>query len=242
MGFDISLPNITAPTEAGRIEQIKGYIYQLAEQLKWALNSIEETSSKVVLQQDNTSQSKGITETESQATFNSIKSLIIKSADIVNAYYEELNERLEGIYVAESDFGTYKEETALDIEANSKEITQLYDNLQSIESDIKKLEHNLVEANAYIKSGELYTDDQGVPIYGIEIGQRNKIDGVEVFNKYARFISDRLSFYDQNDNEVAYISDYKLYITNAEITGKLKLGAFEIDTANGLTLKYVGRG
>ena len=55
-------------------------------------------------------------------------------------------------------------------------------------------------------------------------------------------MADRLSFYDQNGSEVAYISDYKLYISNAEITGALKLGGFTIDTERGFTLRWVGRG
>ena len=68
-----------------------------------------------------------------------------------------------------------------------------------------------------------------MPVYGIEVGQRTEIDGVEVFNKYARFTSDRLSFYDQNDNEVAYISDKKLYITHIEVTGSYTISGF-VDT------------
>jgi hypothetical protein len=79
-------------------------------------------------------------------------------------------------------------------------------------------------------------------VYGLEIGQRNKIDGEEVFNKYARFTSDRLSFYDQNDTEIAYISDYKLHINHAEVLGTLKIGGYLIDTTKGLTFKWVGRG
>ena len=74
------------------------------------------------------------------------------------------------------------------------------------------------------------------------VGQKNVIDGEEVFRKYARFTSDRLSFYDQNDVEVAYISDYKIHISHAEVTGTLKLGGYLVDTSNGLTFKWVGRG
>ena len=81
-----------------------------------------------------------------------------------------------------------------------------------------------------------------IPVYGIEVGQRNTVNGVEVFNKFARFTADRLSFYDQSGEEVAYISDFKLYITNAEVTGTLKLGGFLIDTSKGFTLKWAGRG
>lgn len=40
--FDIRLPNINGKTEHERNEQIKSYLYQLAEQLQFALNSIEQ--------------------------------------------------------------------------------------------------------------------------------------------------------------------------------------------------------
>ena len=239
MSFDIKLPNITDASDAGKIEQIRSYLFQLVEQLNFALNSIESSETKVLQQRTKSATtSVGTGEKEARATFNSIKDLIIKSADIVNAYYEEVTERLEGEYVAQSDFGTYSEKTAQDIIKNSTGVETLFTNLQSISTDLEKLEHKLIEVNAHIKSGLLYYDG-GVPIYGLEIGQKNTIDGEEVFNKYARFTSDRLSFYDQNDTEVAYISDYKLYITNAQITGTLTLGRYELDTTNGLAFKWV---
>ena len=100
MSFDFKLPNITATSDSGKVEQIRSYLYQLAEQLKWALNSIESGGGKV-LQQGTQSIEKEITDKEAQATFGSIKSLIIKSADIVEAYYEEISEKLVGEYVAE---------------------------------------------------------------------------------------------------------------------------------------------
>ena len=132
--------------------------------------------------------------------------------------------------------------TEQEIIQSSTDIEQIFSDLQGIFTDIENLSFTLAEVNAHIKSGLLYYDDEGIPVYGLEIGQKNTIDGEEVFNKYARFTSDRLSFYDQNDTEVAYISDYKLYITNAEVTGTLKLGGFLIDTSKGLTIKWVGRG
>lgn len=241
MSIDINFPNITATTSEGKVEQIRSYLYQLADQLKWALNSIEGNSgSNVVVQGSKNTVAEE--QAEAEATFNSVKSLIIRSADIVNAYYDVINEKFSGQYVAQSDFGTFVELTHQSITTNSTAIESVFTSMQKIISDIENLEHNLIEVTAHIRSGLLYYNDEGIPIYGLEIGQINEIDGEEVFNKYARFTSDRLSFYDQNDTEVAYISDYKLYITNAEITGTLKLGAFRIDTSKGFSLKYVGRG
>ena len=241
MGMDIRLPNINASTEEGQLMQIKSYLYQFAEQLKYAISALEAggaTSGEADRQEISASPAETATP---GSTFNSIKSLIIKSADIVNAYYEEINRRLEGEYVSQSEFGTYSEQTSQTISENSTAIERVFNNIQQINSALEEVKHTLIEVNAYMQSGLLAYDNNGVPIYGLEVGQRNTVDGEEIFNKYARFTANRLSFYDQNDTEVAYMSDYKFYITNGEITGTLKLGAFLIDTRTGFKLKYEGR-
>jgi hypothetical protein len=243
MGLDLRLPNITATTEREQLVQIKSYLYQLASQLQWALNTIETpSSSQQVVNQTPRNVIAQAKEESAEVTFNSLKALIIKSADIVNAYYEEINTRLSGVYVAESDFGTYIEETNQTIRESSTGIERNFTNIQKIITDIENLNFSFAESQAHIRSGILYYDEDELPVYGLEIGQRNKIDGEEVFNKYARFTSDRLSFYDQNDTEIAYISDYKLHINHAEVLGTLKIGGYLIDTTKGLTFKWVGRG
>lgn len=243
MAFDLRLPNITGSTEREQLAQVKSYLYQLTEQLQWAINNVSAAPASYVVSQGHISApSSQSTPFDAEVAFSDLKPLIIKSADIVQAYYEEINNRLEGLFVAESDFGTFKQATERNIKETSEYSEALYNNIQEIITNIESLNSALIEVNAHIRLGLLYYDEDDIPIYGLEIGQRNKVDGEEVFNKFARFTSDRLSFYDQNDTEVAYISDFKLYITNAEITGKLKLGAFQIDTTKGFNLKYVGRG
>lgn len=243
MGLDLRLPNITGATEREQLVQIRSYLYQLASQLQWALNTIDTSSaSQKVVNQTQRNVIAQAKEQDTEVAFNALKPLIIKSAEIVEAYYEEINTRLSGSYVASSDFGTYVEETELKLSQSSEGITQNYNKTQQLVTDIANLDFAFAESQAHINSGILYEDEDGLPVYGIEVGQRNTIDGAEVFNKYARFTADRLSFYDKNEKEVAYISDYKLYITNAEISGILKLGAFQIDTTKGFNLKYVGRG
>lgn len=236
--IDIRLPSITAGSEAGQLAQIRSYLHQFAEQLQWALTSME-TSIDTKLQ-DTIASSTEAPEAKAATTFNSIKSLIIKSADIVEAYYEEINKRLEGEYVAQSAFGEYREETAQEITANSTGIEQLYTSVQSISGVVDELYNTSITTSAYLKSGLLYYAEDGSPVYGLEIGQTNKEGGQETFDKFARFSSDRLSFYDNNDIEVAYISDYKIYITNAQVTGTLTLGKYMVTTNSGLAFKWVG--
>ena len=434
---NLRLPDISG-TDKEQLAKIRSYLYQLIPQLNFALNSMGESKAEQPIATsrlpDNT-----INDANAQATatFNDIKALIIKSADIVNAYYDVINERLDGVYVAESDFGTFAEQTSQQIQANSTETTQRFENIQiiiteqgseissvsdevasvkgnlqtigedisyaqrdilAVSADIENLGGNvseiennvsvldedlqnaktelsenignakeeltgeinsakeeltgeinsakeeltnmvddvdgdlqetktatneriddtngsvaglgvglqdanskiadvdedlqntkevindsiqgvqasLTDANtlledakaqlqgsiddlevfitglqqaiigvtAYLKSGLLYYTDAGIPVYGLEIGQsvKDEVAGEEVFNKYARFTSEKLSFYDQNGSEVAYISDKKLYIRIAEITVAFKIGGLiDLVMANGdVVTKWVG--
>jgi hypothetical protein len=306
---DLRLPNITG-NEREQLTQIRSYLYQLVPQLQHALSTIGTAEA-----QAGTPTQKIIVQTISggaggssspQSIFDSIKALIIKSADIVDAYYEEINKKLEGLYVSQSDFGSYSEKTSQEIEENSTSTTQRFENIQVIianhDSDISSISSSLVTTNgdvenlgvrvddankridstesslqdakvnlngaiqrvtdslsttdkllesakaqlqgsiddlefylsglketilgitAYIKSGLIDSTDAGVPVYGIEIGQEVESNGEKVFYKFSRFTSEKLSFYDSNDNEVAYISDKKLYIGQAEITISFKVG------------------
>lgn len=233
---NIRYPNISG-NEAAQLLQVKNYLYQLVDQLNYALGEVESTASTVAVK---AASSKTPTEKEAQDNFNSIKALIIKSADIVNSYYEEINHRLEGVYVAEATFpegsAAYIEKTRQDITANSQSIELAFTNIQQVLSDIESINDTLRVVNAYIKPGLLDYDDDGIPIYGLEIGQKTEIDGEEVYNKYARFTSSKLSFFDSNDNEVAYVSDRRLYITQVEVTGSFSIGKINDTVEN--SVKY----
>ena len=241
MSIDIRLPNINSATEQGQLSQMRSYLYQLVEQLNWALNTVQDGAVQTVVQPMTAPTASGTSaaEQEAQDTFNSIKSLIIKSADIVNAYYETMRLRMDGEYVAESDFGVYRRTTAAELSATIDSVNQLYTDLQSVEETADGAYDSVRAVTANIKTGLLYTNESGVPVYGLEVGQRNVENGVESFRKYARFTANRLSFYDQNDTEVAYISDYKLFITQAQITGSITLGRYVADMSDGLAFKWV---
>ena len=240
--INIRLPNITAPTEKEQLMQVKSYLHQLVQELNWALSSVESSNSNAATKKSSSIGS--VTQEELKTSFNELKSLIIKSSNTVSAYYEAAEERYNSLYVAQSDFGTYTEEASQLISKNSTSIELFFENMQEIITDIENMQHSLVEVSANIKPGLLYYDEDGVPIYGLEIGQKTRLDGVEVFDKFARFTSDRLSFYDQNDNEVAYISDRKLYITHVEVKGTFRMGGFveTVQSDGSIVTKWVGTG
>lgn len=251
MSIDIRFPNITGKTEAEQMVQVKSYLHQLAEQLNWALNTVNSAqegnaSAPVVYQQG-----KPATTEDAEETFNSIKSLIIKSADIVKAYETTIFSDFKGKYFADSDFGTYVEETSRSVVENSQYVTETYENVQTITNKegtgrLDELEKDVIETNAYIKRGHLYYDGSGASVVGIEIGETDK-DGN--FTKYARFTSDKLSFHNVNGDEVAYIGAGEidegdtncLYVTGrAVFQGAVHFRGYKMDTSDGLAFIWIG--
>lgn len=238
--MEIRVPCITAATPQGQLEQVKSYLFQLTQQLNFSLKTVEKKAEEAKTAATGAARNEA---EQAQSTFNSVKSLIIKSADIVNAYYEAIDAKLRGEYVAQSDFGTFQQTTEAELKATSDSIVQNYSNLQQVLTDLETRVSEIA-ANAYIRSGLLgYYEDgenEGAPIYGIEVGETIVQGGVESFNKYARFTADRLSFYDANGIETAFISDATLYITNAVIKGRLQVGDFTFETTYGLALRWIG--
>ena len=223
------LPHLSG-SDTQKLSQLQSYLYRLVEQLNNTDLAVTHSAPAPA----------AIPQKTPFEQFSSIKSLIIKSADIVNAYYDAIEKRLQGLYVAESDFGVYREETSALLQANAKELSALFENTESIESMLSDIEGGLSKVTARLKAGLLYHDESGQAVYGLEIGQRTFTDGKESFSKFARFTSERLSFYDKNEIEVAYISDYKLFITSAEVKGSLRIGGYTRDGTNGLCVRWTG--
>lgn len=170
---------------------------------------------------------------------NTIQKAIEEGLTGVYEDAEELKESLKSEYLAISDFGAYYDKSSVDLVKSAKSVEQLYKDFQLLQASSSDFNEYMVTVNANIKTGELYQEN-GAPVYGVEVGQTTEVNGKELFNKFARFTSSRLSFYDANGSEVAYISDYKLYITNAQILGNLYIGSYILDTTNGIAFIWNG--
>lgn len=242
---DIRLPEINGKTSSEQLAQIRSYLYQFAGQLNWALNTLE----KGQLGNDHI-QVQGGGESASQnpkndaiSNFSDIKSLIIKSADIVEAYYEEIDKMisLSGKYVAQSDFADFTEETEMSIDATTEYIQQNYYKMDTIDSKLDEIESAARSQDGYIRTGNVgsYWDEDAI---GVEIGEFDA-ENEDEQKRFARFTSYGLELFGSSKNvPVAYVQQYKLYITDAEITGSLKIGGYLIDSSNGFSMKWVGRG
>lgn len=228
--MNITYPNISGKTPQEQLVQIRSYLFGLVDQLNLDRDQPVSSSGALTLP---VSAAPAETARGPQSTFNQIKSLIIKSAEIVDAYYEKMATRLDGLYVAQSDFGTYRQELSAVLEQTAQGLTQSYENIQQLSGLLEQV----IEVNANIRTGLLFHAGEpgevlpqelpdGTPIYGVEVGQTTQVDGEKIFDKFARFTAYGMFFYDENENISAYITDNRLRIPNAVVETTLTRGGF----------------
>lgn len=239
MNVDLRFPNITATSAEGQIAQMQSYVHQLVQQLNWAFNTIEDgksgNTSNIVMNNS----SEDTSPKEAEDTFNSIKALIIKSADIVKAYEETIYSDFKGEYFADSDFGTYIEETSRNVVENSKYVQDTFTMVQTISGKVDGIEDDVRTTNAYIRKGFLGNDKEtGEAAYGIAVGET---DNNGVYRQYAWFTADKLTFFDETGYPVAYIGNGTLRVAGkSQFDGEIRFGGYNLDTSDGMAFTWVG--
>lgn len=220
------------------------YLYQLSQllNLSEAQLAAAETALKTV-----SAEKAGQKDLSRQA--QNLKALILKSADTVERRMDELRTELSGSYVAQSDFGAYVEQLSLYLEANPEALTQYYCFAAEMQGELDRVDAAFqeyrTETGGYIRTGIVAYEEDGTPIYGVAVGQDltvREVDGetvVEARRFRSTFTASRLSFW-QDGTEVAYISDNRLHIREAEVQEALSVGKWRISTENGLAIRYLG--
>lgn len=220
------------------------YLYQLAGQLNLALSTVENRQITVEMEASSKADSTALAK-----EVQSLRSLIVKSADTVRAEMDRLEAELKGSYVAASEFGSYVEQLSLYLEANPEAVTQYYKFAAELQGAVDRVDAGFTawraETGGYIRTGVVAREADGTPIYGVAVGQDltvREVDGeteVEARRFRSTFTASRLSFW-QDETEVAYISDNRLHIREAEIRSALTLGTWRLDAENGLAVLWTG--
>lgn len=83
--MSIHYPNIIGKTDSQKLDQIKNYLHQLADDLNYQLDH----SGNLVSGHPSTAIAAPTQRSDSISNFNEIKSLIINNVDIISAYYAE---------------------------------------------------------------------------------------------------------------------------------------------------------
>ena len=215
------------------------YLYGLAERLNLAQEQIEAQAAAPAA---------AAVREQAQAQYQSLKALVIRTADTVQAEMTRITAELKGSYVAQSDFGTYVQQLSSYLEANPEALTQYYRFAAALQAEVGRVDAGFrgwqAETEAYIRTGIVDYDGE-TPVYGVAVGQNltaTEIDGERVIDRRnfrATFTARRLSFW-QDETEVAYISDNQLSICGIRVLGDMAVGPWRITAANGLAIQWGG--
>lgn len=225
------------------------YLFGMAQQLNIALNALDESNLSPSVASALASGAKASSEVASlPSQYNTLRSMIVKTANTIRSEMDKLSVSLEGTYVAQSDFGSYVQELSSYIEANPEALTQYYKFASDLQANLDEVdvafETYKTSTEGYIRTGIVYYEDD-IPVYGVAVGQNltsTTIDGEEVIDRRdfrATFTAKKLSFW-QDETEVAYVSNNKLNINEVGILNSMRLGNWDISTSNGLAIKWVG--
>ena len=258
MSGQIRLPNINAQGDRAQITQIRSYLYQLSADLQHILTNLDAGNFRTgsTAQQVLSGGMSGEQKKTLESGLGNLKSLIIKTADAVQAEMQVLETSLESKYVAVSDFGTYQEniekqlkDTAASIDQAISYYAALSDALGGVSDEFDAY---TVEVQGYIRQGIIGYED-AVPVIGIAIGRDLSVTGsketvngktydvIDTSSNMSIWTPDKLAFY-INGAEAAYFSNGALYVGTVIVEDKLVLGQkkWQIDHGNGLSIKWIG--
>lgn len=244
----IKLPGSPSGTPEQQLQQMYSFLYQMAQTMNVNLKEIgnaaltdEETElmNRITAAIDSTGKAPELTYSYAEA--ESLKSLIIKTAQFVKDEADNIRAVLFGEESAEGQYGNWKRKKGLRVDVTPDGVKQTYSYAEIVQG-LKTFEIN---AKNYIKTGFLRTENL-LPVYGVAIGKDVVTfaeDGTETYNdsnKVAELTADALSFY-QGGNIVAKYTGNKLsfYIGGSEIfyiqSGKIYC-AQDLELASGKKL------
>ena len=221
-------PPILNGDEETQLRQLQRYLNTMSDKLNTALMTIS-------IEQMAPETQKAIRSASGEnveKNMAGLKSMIIKTADIVRQEMDQIRITLESRYEAISEqFGTYEENLTQNITETAEGILQEFQfesRIQGLETSAGETQDYISKADSFIFMGVLGLDDNNEPITGIAIGDgvTKYVDGVPTLNdekKLATFTKDKLSFY-LNETEVAYFSNNTFFIDAGEIVSSLKMG------------------
>lgn len=201
----IETPPTLAGNEQAQLQQIWAYLYSLSQAIN---NNLEGIGSNELTDAERVTMKEIIGKTSAEqglSEMDTLKSLIIKTANFVQNSLKEYRLNLIGETVASGTFGRYVRHTGLDVAVTPTGITQNY----TFEEIVQGLKVFSINAKNYIKTGLLRTVNN-IPVYGVAIGKdvvTFSQDGTETYNdgnKVAELTADELSFWQNNVKIASY--------------------------------------
>ncbi len=208
--------------EDNKIQQLYLYLNAMSEKLNTALMDVTIEQMAPETKQVITGQAE-----VSQQHYDSLKSMIVKTAQVVRHEMDEIRVHLEDNYTALSDqFGEYQRNLTSEITATANGILQDYQFQERITGLENDTESFMRQVNQYIFFGLI---NENPVRYGIAIGENvTKYDehgnpSINDNQKTATFTMDELAFW-QGTTKLAWFASRVMHIDSAEIENTLKFG------------------
>lgn len=160
-----------------------------------------------------------------------IENLELKLTDVhaqISTTADSIRQEVQANYAAANDVVQLTEQLTTLSEQSESNFTWSVSKITEMQSDIESAQEATAEQLALIQTYMTFSES------GLVIGKSG--------NPFTfRVVNDRLAFY-MNNTEVAYLSNNKLYVTQAEILTRLQIGkfAFEPQTNGNLSVIYTG--
>lgn len=220
-------PPVLQGDERTQLQQLKNYLFTISNKLNEAMMtiSIEEISEKAAERVQQAQESGAAEKTDAYTT---LKSMIIKTAEIVRHEMDEITTHLEdNLEALSSEFGELQRNLTSDITATAEGVLQSYgyeERITGLETEAGTTDSFIRKTNQYIFSGLI---DENTMTYGIAVGEGvTKSDGTLDNNaRCATFSMNEMAFW-QGTTKMAWFSSGKFYINNGQIENSLQIGNF----------------
>lgn len=254
MAIKIETPPTFNGEPENRLKQVIAYLFRLSENLNVALNNLTYADIGGAATDANATGGSSSGGAGRGDAYEELRELIINTAGLVRAEEQRLEQEFTSRYEAIStDWGTFQENISNSIETTARGVVNSYgyDSLiATLQEEAAGFSEYQIHTEGFIRQGFIDTDSEGVPILGIAIGQNLTSTEVTIGGeKYQQFddaqscafyTADRVSFR-INGQEVAYISNRKLYIGDAEINNSMTFGGKWLVThGTGFTIRWIG--
>ena len=220
-------PPVLQGDERTQLAQLNGYLFTISNKLNEALMTVSTAESAA--QQAGGIRTPGSAtapeKAEDKQYYNTLKSMIVKTAEIVRTEMQEISVRLESETEAISEqFGAFQQNLEQEITDTAEGLLQSY-HFEEVITDAQTGASFSERTSQYIFTGLLETDPE--PKYGLAIGENITGDDGELNTeaKVATFTMDEMAFW-EGETKLAYFSSGKFYIANGEITETLTVGGF----------------
>lgn len=180
-GFS-ELPPVLRGSERNQLAALREYLVRLVRGLDQVESAAVRQSTAAAWASPEAAERERETAEQLRGQAVALKSLIVKTADQVTAEYDRRVEELHALFVAESEFGQYKETIRTQIETTARGIIESFDYSEEInaaQDELALLRHYTTSIQGEIRRGMIEDPEHpGSVVTGIAISQNLQFTGV----------------------------------------------------------------